>query len=312
MGPGAIALIAATALAAAPGGGFWNETVSPHFVVRHEAPFLPPGFALRLEKIHNRLRMDLSMFSPWMAKERLKIYLYASRESYAKGEFKPPAWSNGIAFRQQKLVAVHNQPSLQKLVEVLGHETTHLLFESYWWERGGPPPQWLNEGLAMMEEIDDPRTPERSDWFQAMSLLEPDKAMPVQRFMEIRPTTDLQDQDKETVSLWYLQAYSLVHFLYREHSRLQFLNFCGRLRDGKELDSALWDVYRYRGAVELDRAWRAWLAKPTTVARIRRYQRYSASPEEQAAPGQAKDGDGRAKLKGFGFKDFGFHSVQQK
>lgn len=315
-----------SALAARPSGanappadGFWHETLSPHFQVKHQAGFLPPGFVLGLEKIHNRLRMDLSMFAPWVAKERLKLYLYADRKSYVGGEFKPPAWSNGIAFHKERVVAVYDQANRPKLLEIIAHETTHLLFEGYWWENGKPPPQWLNEGLAMMEENDDPRVPEKSEWFQTQALLDPNKTIPFKEFVEIRPTQDMKDQDKDQVSLWYVQAFSLVHFLYREHSRLQFQNFCGMLRDGKEIDEAAWRVYRFRSSEDLDHAWRNWLKKPTTIARMRRFVKPSASYAREEEGGESKEparagpgGTLRQLKKTKGFKDFGYDTINER
>ena len=313
---------ALAALASAPPSGdtFWHETLAPHFQVRHQPAFLPPGFVLQLEKIHNHLRMDLSMFSPWMAKERLKLYFYADRDSYLKGELKPPGWSNGIAFHKEKIVAVYDQANRPKLFQIIAHETTHLLFEGYWWESGKAPPQWLNEGLAMMEEADDPRLPEKSEWFQTMALLNPEHTIPFKQFAEIRPTTDLKDNsNKDAVSLWYVQAFSIVHFLYREHSRLQFQNFCNQLRDGKDLEKVIWQVYRYSGSEELDRAWRAWLKKPSTVARMRRFlsaANYKGREDTDAAPPQrgSRVGPGGTlrQLKPTGFGDFSYDNLQSK
>ena len=104
----------------------WNESVAPHFVIKHESPWMPPGFTLSLEKIHSRLRMDLSMFSPWMAKERLTLYLYKGRDSYVKGEFQPPEWSNGLAMFDRTAVAVYDQKEDRKKPLRSRHETTHL------------------------------------------------------------------------------------------------------------------------------------------------------------------------------------------
>ncbi|MBI5201920.1 MAG: hypothetical protein HY925_10070 [Elusimicrobia bacterium] len=326
MPPGLIlaAVLASAARANVPVEGFWHETLSPHFEIRHEAGFLPPGFVIGLEKIHNRLRMDLSMFSPWMAKERVKLAFYADRKSYLGGEYKPPAWSNGIAFHKEKTVAVYDQPNRKKLLEIISHETTHLFFEGYWWESGKGPPQWLNEGLAMMEETEDPAVPEKSEWFQTMALLDPEKTIPFEKFVEVKPTQDLnREQDKDAVSLWYVQAFSVVHFLYREHSRQQFRNFCNLLREGKPLEAAVWTAYRYAGVPELDRSWKAWLRKPTTIARMRRYLKTSAEYAREEAADAAAAGSapsGRIGPGGMlkqlkpssGLKDFEFNSLQSK
>lgn len=253
------------ALACAAGDWSWHETLSPHFAVRHQVAFMPGGFTMSLERLHSRLRLDLAMFSPWMSRERLKLYLYKDRESYLAGEFKPPPWSNGISMYHERTVAVHDQPDRRKLMDVIAHETTHILFESYWGEAGRTAPSWLNEGLAMVEEAD---VDERSEWFRAMADLGRKRRIPFAEFARIAPASDLHK--KAEVETWYVQAYSIAYFLLRQHSRLQFKNLCASLRDGKPLDEALWLAYRYRGLAQLEKAWLHWLRDPQLRKRMER------------------------------------------
>lgn len=278
----------------------WRTTTSPHFEVFHEEAFLPPAFLINLERIHSRLRMDLAMFSPWMAKERLRLYLYRDHSSYLAGEFSPPAWSNGVAQFDRKAVAVHDQPSRRKLLQVIGHETTHLLFEGYWREQGKNPPSWLEEGLAMLEE-DDPR--EYSQWLEAMVLMPPERMKPMAEFLELSPAKDLPG--RAGVSHWYIQSYSLARFLYRSHSRLQFKTFCGLLRDGKPVQDALWLVYRYGSLRKFEAAWRRWLQDPTHKKQAREGRALLALEREQSAP----------RKKSFSSRDFvpmsGFKSLRE-
>jgi hypothetical protein len=251
--------MAAAPLGAAPKerGWNWRETTSPHFAVEHEMPWTPPGFVMNLERMHSRLRMDLGMFSPAMSKERIKLYLYKDSQSFLSGEFQPPSWSNGVALYELKTVAVPDNPDRKALMRVISHETTHLLFEGYWHEAGGKnPPSWLNEGLAMMEENDEPEYPERSSWFQNMVLAKPSSFLPMEQFAALTPAQDLHDP--KIVGDFYVQAYSLVYFLFRGHQRLQFKNFCEHLRDGQSLAQSLWLAYRYHGVQDLEKNWRRW------------------------------------------------------
>lgn len=255
----------------------WRELASPHFEVYHQGNWVPPGFVMKLERMHGRLRLDLAMFSPWIAKERVKLYLYADRRSYVAGRFEPPGWSNGVAMYEIRTVAVHDQPTAKKLLEVISHETTHLLFESYWGEVGKQPPSWLNEGLAMLEEAEGAERPETSDWYQLMVELPSKPMMTVESLATIRPADDLKN-DKDKVALWYTQSYSVVHFLFRRHSKLQFKTFVSYLRDGRELKDALWLAYRYQTVERFEKAWLEWLKDPQHRARIARaYDSPSAS-----------------------------------
>ena len=245
----------------------WRETTTPHFAIKHQEARLPPGLTIGLERLHSRLRMDLGMFSPWMAKERIALYVYRDLASYVGGEFSPPAWSNGIAIYRRKAVAVPATREPGQLLRVLAHETTHLLFVGYFQEQRREPPHWLNEGLAMVEEAESADRPESSQWYQLMAEARPGSWLPIGRFLEVAPARDLHDDSKE-VAGWYVQAYSVVHFLLRRHTRLQFKSFCGQLRDGKTAEQALWLVYKYRSVEEFERKWRAWAADPAHKRKV--------------------------------------------
>ena len=272
----------------------WRETTSPHFAVMHEMPWAPPGFVMNLERMHSRLRMDLGMFSPWMAKERLKLYLYKDSRSYLAGEFEPPAWSNGLALYGIKAVAVPDNPDRKALMRVIRRETTHLLFEGFWREAGKEAPPWLNEGLAMMEEDEEPDRPERSPWFQNMVLTGTGSFLPLERFFAVNPSKDMHD--KNSVGDWYVQAYSMVYFLYRQHQRLQFKSFCTELRDGKSVEEALWLTYRYHGFPSLQKAWLRWRNQSDLRNKVEQARSESASastegeakPKEKFAPSDSK------------------------
>lgn len=281
-------LCAAAPRARASDESSWPRTLTPHFELRHESVWLPPGFVISLESIHSRLSLDLAMFSPWMAQERIKLYLYATPQSYAAGRFQPPSWSNGLALYQAKTVIVYNEPSRRKLDSVLAHETTHLLFESYWGEAGKRPPAWLNEGLAMLEEADSPEHPESSDWYQMMLQLPQQRLYGLSSLFKITPTEDLSDGGK--VTTWYAESYSVVYFLFREHSKLQFHTFVSDLREGKTLEQALWLVYRYHSLADFQKAWLAWLRRSTHARRpvLMGVSEESASPDAAGSEGQMK------------------------
>lgn len=273
----------------------WHQTLAPHFDIQHEAAFAPQGVTLELEKLHNRLRLDLSMFAPWMAKERVTLYVYAGQPSYLRGRFKPPSWSNGVAYSQLRTVVTFWGQG-PKVYQVLGHETTHLLFEGWWAESGKAPPVWLNEGLAMLEETGEAGAA-ASDWQAALENMDPAEFMPFERFMKVVPTKDLKD-DKARVTVWYTQAYGTVRLLYKSRQRMQFFNFCNQLRDGNSVEAALWKVYRLRGFAGLEKEFRASLKnRPGTGARP--VPSASAAPPRGGTPRTLKSvGFGSSSFKG--------------
>lgn len=295
---GPVLLGALLAVNAAAGGDAWEwkETDTPHFKVQHQETWLPQGLTIGIERIHFRLGMDLGSFSPWMTKERIGLYVYRDMTSYVHGEFSPPPWSNGVAIYAKRAVAIPTMPRTSEMLRVLSHETTHLLFVSYFNEgRVKQPPAWVNEGLAMLEEADSPTRPETSQWYQDMVAMDPKKWFPMDQFLEISPTKDLHD-DKAMVAEWYVQAYSVTHFLVRKHSRIQFQSFCSALRDGKTSAEALTSVYHFRSIGDFQKQWRSWLADPSHKRRVA-----ALKPAETAGAAEAPD---RSGLDSSGFQNF--------
>lgn len=270
----------------------WKDTSTPHFRIYHEDTWLPSGLTIGIEHLHFRLGMDLGTFSPWMAKEKISLYLYRDLDSYQRGEFRPPPWSNGIAIYDRKAVAIPTMKETAQMLRVLSHETTHLLFVSYFREAHRDPPSWVNEGLAMLEEADSPTKPETSQWYQSMVAMDSRKWFRIDQFLEINPTKDLHD-DKSMVAEWYVQAYSVTHFLVRKHSRLQFKSFCAALRDGKTSAEALKSVYHYRTTADFEQKWRQWLNDPTHKRRV-----------DGLATGDRSTGDGVIEKAGRGNSPF--------
>ncbi|MDQ7774321.1 MAG: peptidase MA family metallohydrolase [Elusimicrobiales bacterium] len=233
----------------------WKLKASPHFEIYHEAGWAPNSIAIEMEKLYSSMRLNLSMFAPWMVKEKTKVYIHSSRETYLKGEFEPPSWSKGLAFTSRKTIVVYDSGDLEKLRAVIAHELTHLYFETYFAEKLKYPPKWLNEGLAVMME-DSSHSAEGGPWTTAL------KYMPRERFFGMRSyfASELSALNTDQkIGDWYLQAFGIVKHLYSPAQRLQFRNFCEKIRDGAGLETALWEVYRVRDADHFEKKWAAWL-----------------------------------------------------
>ena len=207
-----------------------------------------------MEKMYSSMRLSLAMFAPWMIKEKSKIYIYSSQQSYLNGEFKPPHWSKGLAYSAKKTIVVYDTGDMQKLKAVIAHELTHLYFESYFAEKLKYPPQWLNEGLAVYME--DSVFPEGGAWGKALAYFPQERRMPFSRFFDLK--IDQLDSDS-AIADWYLQAFGTVMFLYTPSTRLQFKSFCEAVRAGKPAPDVLWSVYRIREGGDFTRKWEAWL-----------------------------------------------------
>jgi Peptidase MA superfamily len=253
-----LALLCAAGPAAATD---WQETTTPHYLIKHETAWLPAGLTMGVEHVHFRLMMDLGMFSNWASDSRITFYLYKNQRDYVRGRFSPPTWSNGLAIYAAKAVAIPQQSTDAETLRILAHETTHVIFVNYFREEHRDPPNWVNEGLAMLEENSDPGRPELSRWYQAMVRMDPKKWFPLDKFLALSPIRDL-GSDKTAVAVFYIQAYSITNYLLREHSHLQFKAFCDHLRDGMAAPEALKLVYHYDSLGRFEKDWLGWVADP--------------------------------------------------
>jgi len=253
---GLLVLFFSPAASSASGGraASWHLKTSPHFKVYHEANWSPNSITLELERLYGKLRMNVSMFAPWMVREKTKVYIYRNRRTYLSGEFHPPKWSKGLAYFSTKTVVVYDSGDIAKLRAVLAHELTHLYFESFYGEKLKNPPQWLNEGLAVMME--DLSHPGEGPWSSALKYFPDKNIIPLWRFFKVK--TNQLGSDTQ-VGHWYMEAFGVVSYLFRPHMRIQFKNLCSLLRKGEKLDSVLWKVYRIKNSAEFDRVWRNWL-----------------------------------------------------
>lgn len=238
-----------------PRGVSWHLKSAPHFEIYHESSWSPNSISLELERLYGKLRLHVSMFAPWMVKEKTKIYIYGSQQAYLSGEFSPPAWSKGLAYSAQKTIVVFDTGDIVKLRAIIAHELAHLYFESFYGEAMKRPPQWLNEGLAVMME--DLSHSGDSPWDQGLKHFPKERIIPLEDFFSLRlETLDSSDE----ISYWYLESFGAVSYLFRPHTRQQFNNFCVLLRKGEPLNSALWKFYRLNGAAGMEAPWRRWLS----------------------------------------------------
>lgn len=232
----------------------WHLKTSPHFNIYHEANWSPNSIALELERVYGKLRMNVSMFAPWMVKEKTKVYIYRTQKTYLNGEFNPPRWSKGLAYFATKTVVVYDSGDMAKLRATLAHELSHLYFESFYGEKLKNPPQWLNEGLAVMME--DASYAGEGPWASSLRYFPQDKIIPLTRYFNVRLDQVRADTD---IGYWYMEAFGVASYLFTPRTRIQFKNFCTLLRDGGKLQPSLWKVYRIKSLSVFDQSWRAWV-----------------------------------------------------
>ncbi|MFA6433892.1 MAG: hypothetical protein WCW52_04285 [Elusimicrobiales bacterium] len=232
----------------------WHLKRSPHFEIYYEADWAPDSISLELERLYGKLRLNISMFAPWMLKEKTKVYIYKDQDSYLRGDFNPPAWSKGLAYFALRTVVIFDPGDMVKLRATAAHELSHLYFESYYGEHFKYPPQWLNEGLAVL--VEDMSYSGEGPWSQALKYFPKEAAAPLKDFFKLGVG---QLSSDEQIGYWYLEAFGVVSYLFTPRTRLQFRNFCAFLREGGKLEPALWKFYRLNGPAGMEAPWREWL-----------------------------------------------------
>jgi len=229
----------------------WRSKSTSHFEIKHESPMAPQSIAIELEKIYSKMRMHISSFAPWTAKEKTKIYIYSSIESYRASSFRPPPWSEALAIPQAHAVVIYDQHDMSEMRRVVSHELSHLFFGSFFNAKPDALPLWLDEGMAT--NMEDVVLGMREEALMASDV----KSYPdFELFTASVPGASDPD---EIVRGWYLQAFGAVKYMYSSSNRLKFVMYCRKLLAGSTPEAALWEVYRIRGWKIFDERWRAWL-----------------------------------------------------
>ncbi|MBI4801146.1 MAG: hypothetical protein HY796_01360 [Elusimicrobia bacterium] len=228
----------------------WNTRWTSHFLIHQENTRSAKWIGAEMEKIFRCLRKELWTLSSWMDTEKVEVYLYKDRNSYLEGRFKPPAWSGGIVYNcgrrgAQWSLAVY-EPFCPRTV---AHELTHLYFASFFKRAPARIPLWLNEGLAemMVEE-----TAGRVKSSYRPHVNEP---LPAAVFLKLKKIPD-----PDSVQDFYSQAHSVVRFLKKANSPFKFEKFCRQLRDGEDVERALFSAYGFGSAEQFEKTWKKWAA----------------------------------------------------
>jgi hypothetical protein len=243
-----IALLLLAQLAQAQTETAWRSDETQHFTIHHENPASSLGENNGVERIYEALHPALWELVPWMTQEKIQVYLYAGRESFLKGRFHPPPWSGGLMSSSpgEKALAIYEPMD----GAVTAHELTHLYFHAFFDENSTQPPSWLDEGLAVMLQDDALTMPDPREKGPVLPA-----PIPMKAFLKSRPA---QDTPSARVTAWYQQSHSVVRFLKRAHVESLFAEFCRKLRDGADVETALRDVYSYPDLDAFEQAWLKW------------------------------------------------------
>ncbi|MDR0676656.1 MAG: hypothetical protein LBF97_06420 [Elusimicrobiota bacterium] len=200
-----------------------------------------------IDKAYDFIIKDLDyMF--YIISKKIKIYIYKNQRDYVR-KTGINGWAAGHADIRRNTIYSFEQENL--LENVLVHELTHLIFDSYMGYPRSMSINWLHEGLAVYED----KQFLKKKW----NLKDLKKTSPP-HLKEIFKTHTGLETNESKISIWYIQVGTIIAFLF-SLDRTGFKIFCENLKKYKNVEVALnatypWD---FKTVNELDKKWRKWL-----------------------------------------------------
>lgn len=220
---------------------------SLHFSVRAYGGENAKQVSELAEAAYNRIMVDTDLYS-FRPKELYRIVVYGTQEEYRR-KTAMPEWSAGVSVGNS--IYAFEGPGLARTV---AHEMTHLVFYEYM-GRADPRHRWVNEGLAVYQEIKaEGGGRGGSDIFATVRGALRQQPIPMEQMVNLSPGSE----QGYTVSAWYAQAESLVRYLIERGGRIGFSQFLAALKDGRDFDSALSGAFPgvWRSLADLDEDWK--------------------------------------------------------
>ncbi len=210
------------------------------------------ALAKEMEEYYRKFRRDLKYGG--MLKKKPEVYVFQNYEEYVDKTSilgYNTSHTGGIAVpRSARKPARIYFFMGKRLIEVLRHELTHVLFKEITagLRTDVEIPLWLNEGIAVYEE--------KSERYRetVRNTIKSGQIIPIAELVSyVNYPEDLNKR-----ALFYAQSASLVDFLLNKYGGAKFLAFSRKLvRGGKNIDEALSSTYypQIRNVSQLSDAW---------------------------------------------------------
>jgi len=229
----------------------WKVYISFDFEIYYYDYAVAEKVITNIDSAYNSIIEDLDYMFYYNPK-RIKIYIYRNKAEYMR-ETRKESWTAGYTDIREGVIYTYEQKGL--MTNVLVHELTHMIFDSYMGFPRDMKLNWLHEGLAVYE----------SDRFfgkclNLRYLKEQDKKGKLYSLQEAIDFHSALEKDTRMISLWYLQVASVVCYLFT-FDRQGFKVFCESFKRYKNIDVALNFTYpwNFHNVKELDKAWKKWL-----------------------------------------------------
>lgn len=225
-----------------PGG---KEQQSLHFLVYAYGQEKVNAYSLLAEQNYQRIMRDTRLYS-FIPRESYRIVVYANREEFLR-KTGQPQWSGGIAIGNAILIFdwEHGEP-------IMAHEMTHVIFNEFM-GRHIEGLMWINEGLAVYEEIMTSQFQRREKYYTEVVKMLKENHIPFSQMAVLVPATE----EKRLVNSWYRQVGSIVQFMIEHGGRLGFSIFLNHLKNGLSVDSAIEQAFPglWKDMQSLEKSW---------------------------------------------------------
>lgn len=205
-----------------------------------------------IDSAYSKIIEDLSAVSYYSPSHRVKIYIYRTKEDYEKST-SGGHWSGGYSNMKTNAIYTFEQEDLMR--DVILHELTHIVFDSFMgWPRNLSI-SWLHEGIAVYME----KKFFNKKW-DLKYLKEKDKEGKLYSLKDGFKTETGFEQDTNKISLWYLEMGSVIYYLF-SLKKEGFKVFCDNIKIYKNIEEALKRTYpwEFHSVEDLDREWRKWI-----------------------------------------------------
>ncbi len=262
----------------------WHDVQAGNVTIRYYGDDADAQLARELadrgQKTIERLQGEVGV----TLEKPVRVYVYRSADDMAAAlsprseGFDERIVTLGVAVADDTLLLLGDHPSVRA---TLAHELSHLVVGLATKNPYAPVPRWLDEGLAMYAEGEEPRTN-----LQALQ-----SAVDRDALISVRSLSGYTG-DASQVDLYYGEVYSLVQFLLRTYGREKMTELLGVFKQGTYQDDALRQVYGLT-IDELDARWRQSLgleARPTLLPA----GAATPPPRRESSPGGPCPGSGLA------------------
>ncbi|MCG2725704.1 MAG: hypothetical protein L6420_05510 [Elusimicrobia bacterium] len=220
-----------------------NETI--HFLVKAYSSEAAQKYSLLCELHYRRIMGDIGLYSFALSKP-YNIVIYKDAEEYTL-KTNQPQWSGGITYGNSILVYESEYAS-----SILAHEMTHLIFNEFMGLSSGGRLTWLNEGIAVYEEMrSSPKA--RNAYDNRFSRLVASNPISFAQMMSMSPL----DDKSVFVEKWYAQVGNLAEFMIVEGGSMSFYVFLNKLKEGYTLNEAIKEAFvgHWENIGELEKSW---------------------------------------------------------